>query len=187
MIKTSLVPTRQKPLFRSSWARLGGPLLALLLGQCRPEGAGNAPAVPLMVAKYRVLDERLSPANVTCSNPVLGFLLAGPNACSFRVGGLEFDIKDKYEVDATGHLRTYWSYHSEGPVAHSLAELQQDEPYAQQVGVATFHVELLAGSWAVVDSGDTLAVETHYPKEKLLLAKRNAHTPAGYRLIYQYQ
>ena len=176
-----------QPLFRSLAACLGGTLLAFLLTQCRMEGNETVVALPHIVAKYRVLDERLSPGNVTCTGAVQGFLAAGPDACSFRVGGMEFDIRDKYAVDATGHLRAYWSYHSEGPVEHSLTELRQDDRYAQQVGVGTFRVAWLPGGGALVDGGDTLAVEACYPTEKLLLAKRHAHTPAGQRVLYQYQ
>ena len=165
-------------LFRPLAARFGGPLLALLLTQCRTEGTETVLALPHIVAKYRVLDEHLSLSNATCTGPVPGFLAAGPNACSFRVGGMEFDIRDKYVVDATCHLCAYWSYHSEGPVEHSLADLRQDERYAQQLGVSTFHLAWLPGG-ALVDGGDTLAVGARYPTKRLLLAKRNAHTPAG--------
>jgi hypothetical protein len=98
---------------------------------------------------------------------------------------MEFDIRDKYAVDATGQLRAYWSYHSEGPLKYSLADLRQDERLAQQVGVGTFRVAWLPGG-ALLDGGDTLVVETRYPTEKLLLAKRHAHTPTGQRVLYQY-
>jgi hypothetical protein len=168
-------------------ARLMGPLLLLLLlAQCTPKGTETAPALPQLVAKYRVLDEHLSPGHVSCSGTVREFLAAGPSACSFRVGGMEFDIQDKFAVDATGHLRAYWSYHSEGPVEYSLADLRQDEFLAQQVGIGTFRVAWLPGG-ALLDGGDTLVVETRYPAEKLLLAKRTAHTPVGHRVLYQYQ
>ncbi|GAB3837402.1 hypothetical protein [Hymenobacter jeollabukensis] len=62
-------------------------LLLGLLAACESPKPANT-AVPLqLVAKYRVLDERLSPQHTKCAQKVKSFLAADAHDCSFTVRG----------------------------------------------------------------------------------------------------
>lgn len=169
---------------RSSLALAG----LLLLAACQPRPVVPVPPGARVVARYRVLDEYASPEHVGCDQgPAPDFLRASPDACSFTLGGQEFDLVDKCRIDATGGLSEYWRYLSEGAAVQTLAQLQQDSLYFRERGLVHFRVVLAGGGTRVVDGEDTLRIEQHYPAEKLLLAQKKPSVLPGQRLIYQYQ
>jgi hypothetical protein len=161
-------------------------LLLLIVG-CQQQSAPKAPNKARLVAKYKVLDETISPEHVKCGDIVIDFLDASPYTCSFKVQGLEFDIEDKYVVNAEGHLKEFSSYVAEGPISYSIDELKADTLFLRYNQLDNFHISLVNEGQAILDGIDTLAIERIFPIEKLLLARRKASTPKGRRFIYQYQ
>lgn len=145
------------------------------------------PATARLVAKYQVLDEVLSPQIAKCSGKIKEFLKAGPYDCSFKVQGLEFDIKYKYVADVKGSLKEFWPYLPEGPDVYTIAELRKDGSYLKYRKLENFHLALYSDRTSVLDGARQVFIERIYPAEKLILARKDAHTPKGRRFLYQYQ
>jgi hypothetical protein len=162
-------------------------LMATSLLGCSPSAMNQLPANAKLLAKYRVLDERMSLGVVKCDEKRDEFLQASRYACSFKLQGLEFVIERKYVVDSTGHLTEYWPYHAEGPEVRTRQELARDTSLARSEGVTHFHIAF-AGPKSLVDGPDTAVITRIFPAEHLLCTARSAQDSLnGRRLIYQYQ
>ena len=150
---------------------------------------GITERIPLnskIIAKYRVLDEYMSPGFVKCSEERREFSNAGPHDCSFKLYGLEFVIERKYLVDSIGKLKEYWPYHAEGPEIFTRQELEKDTSLMQSEGLNNFHIS--ANEKVVIDGRDTVAITRVFPKERLLFTDRSTKdSVSGRRIIYQYQ
>jgi hypothetical protein len=162
-------------------------VIALLLVKQTDKPIASVPTEAHLIAKYQVLDEVLSPHHTKCVGAIKDFLKAGPYACSFRVQGLEFDIEYKYVVDAKGNLKEFWPYMPEGPDVSTIAELRKDGSSMKYYKLENFHLALSPGRTSVLDGTHQVFIERIYPSEKLILARKDAHTPKGRRFLYQYQ
>jgi hypothetical protein len=149
--------------------------------------SNSVPITARLVAKYQVLDEVLSPQITNCAGVIKEFLKAGPYACSFKVQGLEFDIEYKYVADTKGHLKEFWPYLAEGPDRFTFAELKKDSGYLKYRNLGKFHLALSSDRTSVLDGANQVFIERIYPVEKLILARKDAHTLKGRRFIYQYR
>jgi hypothetical protein len=145
------------------------------------------PATARLVAKYQVLDEVLSPQLTKCSGEIKQFLKAGPYDCSFKVQGLEFDIEYKYVADTKGDLKAFWTYLPEGPDISTVAELRKHSRSLKYYQLENFHLAFSSDSTRVLDGVRQVSIERIYPAEKLILARKDAHTPKGRRFLYQYR
>jgi hypothetical protein len=168
-------------------------IVRLLLGihavlvSCSHKGAEQLPLNSRIIAKYRVLDEGMSPGFAKCSEERKEFLKAGLYDCSFKLYNLEFVIEKKYLVDSTSKLKEYWPYHAEGPEVITREELEKDTSLMRCEGLNNFHVSF-ANRKAIVDGYDTVTITRIFPKEKLVFTVRNAKDSVnGRRMIYQYQ
>jgi hypothetical protein len=162
-------------------------ILTLLLVKQTDKPIASVPAEAHLIAKYQVLDEVLSPRHTKCSGELKEFLKAGPYDCSFKVQGLEFDIEYKYVADAKGNLKEFWPYLPEGPDISTIAELRKDGNSLKYYKLENFHLTLSADRTNVLDGTHQIFIERIYPAEKLILARKDAHTPKGRRFLYQYQ
>jgi hypothetical protein len=157
-----------------------------LLG-CSRRAAEQPPVHARITAKYRVLDERMSPDFVKCAEKRKEFLQAGPYACSFKLSGLEFVIERKFVLDSSGHLLEYWPYHAEGPEIYTQQDLARNPSLRREEGLDDFHITFI-GTKAIADGLDTVEITRVFPKERLLFTRRSAQDSLnGRRLIYQYQ
>ncbi|HET9504429.1 MAG TPA: hypothetical protein VFO93_12880 [Hymenobacter sp.] len=160
-------------------------LFSLALSVNQPPS--SVPITARLIAKYQVLDEVLSPQHTKCSGEIKEFLKAGPYDCSFKVQGLEFDIEYKYVADAKGNLQEFWPYLPEGPDVLTIAELRKDGRSLKYHKLENFHLALSPDRISVLDGRQQVFIERIYPAEKLILARKDAHTSKGRRFIYQYQ
>jgi len=147
----------------------------------------SVPITARLVAKYQVLDEVLTPQHTKCSGEIKEFCKAGPYDCSFKAQGLEFDIEYKYVADTKGNLKEYWTYLPEGPGISTIAELRKDGHSLKYRKLENFHLAFSSDRTSVFDGARQVFIERIYPAEKLILARKDAHTPKGRRFLYQYQ
>jgi hypothetical protein len=157
------------------------------LANCTIQPDAKLPVTARLIAKYQVLDEKISPRHTKCGDIVKEFLQSDPYTCSFKVQGLEFDIENKYVVDSAGHLQKFLTYLAEGPVIYSREELAVDSGFMRYMGLRNFHIALAGNVRSILDGKDTIAIERIFPVEKLILARSSAHIMSGRRFIYQYQ
>lgn len=151
------------------------------------QSPSSVPITARLVAKYQVLDEVLSPQHTKCSGEIKEFLKAGPYDCSFKVQGLEFDIEYKYVADTKGSLKEYWPCLPEGPDISTIAELRKHSRSLKYYQLENFHLAFSSDRTNVLDGANQVFIERVYPAEKLILARKDAHTPKSRRFIYQYQ
>lgn len=151
---------------------------------------GVTERIPLnsrITAKYRVLDEGMSPGFTKCSGKRREFLNAGRYDCSFKLYGLEFVIERKYLVDSIGRLKEYWPYHAEGPEIVTRQEWEKDTSLMQSEGLNNFHISF-ANEKVIIDGRDTVAITRVFPNERLLFTVRSTKDSVGERrIIYQYK
>jgi hypothetical protein len=161
---------------------------SIILVSCSGQVEKQVPVNARIIAKYRLLDEYMSPEITKCGNDIRKeFLESGRYECAFKLSGLEFIIEKKYIVDRLGELKEYWPYHAEGPEILTRKELARDSSFARSEGLNGFYLSLVNRS-AVVDGRDTVAITRVFPKEKLIFTTRSARDSAdGRRIIYQYQ
>jgi hypothetical protein len=149
--------------------------------------SSSVPITARLVAKYQVLDEVLSPQIDKCSGEIKEFLKAGPYDCSFKLQGLKFTIEYKYVADAKGNLKEYWPYLPEGPDIATIAELRKDSRSLKYHKLENFYLALSPDRTRLFDGARQVFIERIYPAEKLILARKDAHTPKGRRFLYQYR
>lgn len=166
---------------------LFGSALSLLFIQCCEQPTNRIPAGARLIAKYQVLDEIISPHHVKCGGIIQDFLKASPYTCSFVVQGLEFDVEYKYVVDTQGYLKEFQPYLAEGPVIHTIAELREDNAYLKYERLSDFHISFNPARMSILDGKRVITIERVFPAEKLILARKDVHTPKGRRFLYQYQ
>jgi hypothetical protein len=147
----------------------------------------SVPITARLVAKYQVLDEVLSPQIAKCSGDIKEFLKASPYDCSFKVQGLMFTIEYKYVADTKGNLKEYWPYLPEGPDISTIAELRKDARSLKYHQLEGFHLALSSDRTRILDGANQVFIERIYPAEKLILARKDVHTPKGRRFLYQYR
>ena len=146
-----------------------------------PEGA-------ILVAKYIVLDEDLSPIHHKCAEEVKPFDEMGTYDCSFTLEDYEFDIEDKFVLDGNGRLLAFWNYLSEGPVIHKKEDFESDQKYYEFIGGPDLLVKMSDDGKQIIDTGNTLTIERIFPKQKLLLMQRKpGYEREGRRVIFEYR
>lgn len=146
------------------------------------------PVSAKMKAKYLVLDEKLSPQIIKCSENISNFLQMKPDECSFKLGNSEFDIEEKYLLDKNGNISEYWVYHSEGPERFNLNKITQDSVLSTALLKENNGVKFTKDRKFVVDKTDTFEIEKVFLEEKMVVVKSKKHIPIRSRkFIYQFQ
>src|SRR5690606_1984524 len=106
------------------------------------ENKSELPKSSKISAKYIVLDEKISPNNINCSDKSVPYLKLQNNDCSFSIENYEFDIEKKYLIDNNGNLNEFWTYRSEGPLTYSIDELNQDIKFKKYENLEGFNVQI---------------------------------------------
>jgi hypothetical protein len=160
-------------------------LLTLLACSTTPD---VVPTTAKIKAKFLVLDEKLSPQIIKCSEDIPNFLNMKADDCSFKLGNSEFDIEEKYLLDKKGAISEYWVYHSEGPERFSLSKIKQDSTLSTALLNDKQGISFTKNKKAIVDSKDTFEIEKVFLEEKMLVVKSNKNIPIRSRkFIYQFQ
>lgn len=126
-----------------------------------------------IVAKYKALDEVMSPQHVNCDSEVKSFKEMDSSDCSFKLDNDEFDIIEKFVLDDKGNLKEYWGYKSEGPLTYTVDDLTKDPKLKELINIDGLNVRLF-GTTKIIDKGDTLKIEKI--KDNLILVTRNQET-----------
>ena len=138
-----------------------------------------------IVAKYRVLDENLSPTHDKCSEIIVPFLEMGRYDCSFKLEHFEFDIERKIILDSAGYLLEEWIYIAEGPMVYDLSMIGEDKALSIYLGINKLPIYMDDNK--VIDGLDTLKVTRVFTEQKLVWVKNSPNLLKGRRLLYQYQ
>ena len=143
----------------------------------------------VLIAKYIVLDEDLSPNHCwRCPEEVKPFEEMGDYGCSFTLGKYEFDMDDKFVLDEHGGISEFWNYLGEGPAIHTKKTFESDQKYFEYIGGPDFYVNIADGGSAIYDSGDTVVIDQIFPKQKLILMERKVgYEREGRRVIFEYR
>ncbi len=146
------------------------------------------PATATLKAKYLVLDEKLSPQIIKCSEDIPNFLNMKEDDCSFKLGNSEYDIEEKYLVDKSGKISEYWVYHSEGPERFSLNKIKKDSILSIALLNDKQVITFTKDKKAIIDAKDTFEIEKVFLEEKMLVVKSKKNIPIRSRkFIYQFQ
>lgn len=141
-----------------------------------------------IIAKYRVMDEYLSPRVEHCTHEVKPFLEMDSNDCSFYLDSMQFQISEKFALDSIGRLAEYSIYKPMGPLTYSLEELQSDPKLFELIGGNSVKITFEPIKNVVYDSGKQYSIERIFPKERLILATQTEYQKSkGERLIFEYR
>ncbi|AUC79979.1 hypothetical protein CW736_11655 [Nonlabens sp. MB-3u-79] len=160
-------------------------ILILFLNQSCKDNKTELPNSIKIITKFKVLDEKISPNNMNCSEKSVPFLKMKENDCSFSIGIYEFDIEKKYLIDENGNLKEFWKYLSEGPLTYSLSQLNSDKKYKKYENLEKFNVRVSKSGTEIIDTNDTLRIEQIFKSEKLILMKKSENI--GRRILYEYE
>lgn len=160
-------------------------IFILFLNQSCKDNKTELPNSLKIVTKFIVLDEKISPNFINCSENSVPFLEMKENNCSFSVGNYEFDIEKKYLIGQNGNLMEFRNYLPEGAITYSLAQLNSDKKLKKYENLEKFNVLLSKSGTEIIDTNDTLKIEQVFKSEKLLLMK-NAKS-IGRRTLYEYE
>ncbi|WP_338767973.1 hypothetical protein WAF17_06810 [Bernardetia sp. ABR2-2B] len=151
------------------------------------QGDYTIPTDAYIVAKFVVLDEKLSPKNQNCVAEINNFKKFDFHKhCSFLLEEMEFDIDEQYIFDKSGELIGYLDYKSEGAIIYSWenSENLSDWDSLYQNNKHSF----LEDKKYIIDSSDTLEIERIFSDEKLIFTKRTQkQIEDSRRVIYQYE
>jgi hypothetical protein len=136
-----------------------------------------------IVARYRVLDEVMSPHHVNCDSESKLFKQMRSTDCSFIVDSNEFDIIEKFVLDDKGKLKEYWTYKSEGPLTYTVEDLMNDEKLKELIKNDRLRIQLL-GTSKIIDTGDTLIVDRII--DNVVFVKQDQRE-AGKHIRYLYE
>ena len=142
------------------------------------------PRYSKITAKYIVLNEKISPDFVNCSDKSVPFSQMQGNDCSFSIGNYEFDILKKYLIDNNGDLQEFWAYISEGPLTYSVDELNQDMKFKKYENLDRFNVRIAKNRTEIIDTKDTLQIEKIFKSDKLILIINSENKER--RILYEY-
>ena len=159
-------------------------IIILFLNFSCVENKIELPQSSKITAKFRVLDENISPDYNNCSDKSVPYLKMKENDCSFSIGNYEFDILRKYLIDIDGNLKEFWTYGSEGPVTYSVDELNQDIKFKKSENLEKFNVQISKNRIEIIDLSDTLKIEQIFKREKLILIKSTENN--GRRTLYEF-
>ncbi|NPA44258.1 MAG: hypothetical protein GXO49_01865 [Chlorobi bacterium] len=155
------------------------------------QGCNRLTKVPdnsILVSKFRVLDEFISPENINCSDTSVPFLEMKEFDCSFSVEDFEFDIERKYLIDDKGKLVKYFKYLSEAPISYSINELNDDLEFRKYENIDSFVIKISKNRANIIDGKDTLKIERIFKKEKLILIEKGYKNEIkGRRILYEYR
>lgn len=160
--------------------------LALLFYACTPP---PLPADAKIIAKYRVLDEELSPIHEKCGEEVKDFLKMQEYECSFLLNEDEFDIERKWLVDKRGQVHEFWRYLAEGPLVYSHSDIMNDWGLKEDEVIAIgSQIRLSEDLQYVIDNEDSLWIERYFLTEQLIFTQRPEELKRDRRrLIFEYQ
>ena len=159
-------------------------ILVLSLNQSCKGTENELPQSSKIIAKYSVLDEKISVNNINCSEKSVPFINMKENDCSFSIGNYEFDIEKKYIFDENGNLKEFWKYLSEGPLTYSLNQLNEDITYKKYENLDNLNVQVSTNRTEIIDTKDALKIEKIFKSEKLILMQNLENK--GRRILYEY-
>lgn len=162
-------------------------LIFIFFMSCSQRPEVQAPAGAVVIAKYQVLNEYLSPAHYKCAEPAVEFLQMDPYDCSFRLGRSEFDIEYKILFDTLGRTMSYWRYLPEGPLVYSITDLEKDTVLRNALHINAGHIRISANRQHIIDGKDTFQMEEVFVKEKLLLVRSSDAREKGRCVFFLYQ
>jgi hypothetical protein len=136
--------------------------------------------------RFEVLDESTSKEQIWCEEVVKDFLEINEYDCSFKIDGIEYDIRKRVFIGMNGKLMEYWTYRSEGPVTYSMDDLKSDPKFFESTGLKDFNLNLL-NNITIATSIATLEIDQIHPEYKLIVCKQNENLEKRKsKIIYKY-
>lgn len=142
-----------------------------------------------LITLYQVLDEHISPQHAKCSyEDPKKFMEMDKYACSFKLKDYEFDLEEKFILDASGNLEEYWTYKSEGPLTYSKQDLVSDPKFLDHIGGMNLNVKFDSKEKVILSRNKKLIIEKVFPNQKILLIKSDEKViKKGRRILFEYQ
>lgn len=139
----------------------------------------------MIVARYEVIDGSIERNLNYCADEVRAFKEMNQFDCSFSIGTIEYDIREKYVFGNKGETIEYWDYKSEGPIVYKGEDFREDPKLASYINFVASPVRLFDDKY--IWYKDSIAIDYILHDQKLIFmeVQRENDRPKR-RIIYEY-
>lgn len=144
------------------------------------------PQLSMILARYEVVDGSMEQNLHYCSNDIMAFKEMNHYDCSFSIGEVEYNIREKYVFGNKGETIEYWSYKSEGPIIYEAEELSNDPEFVSYIDLPSLPVRIIDNKY--IWFKDSMAIDYVLEDEKLIFMEVDgtSNEPSR-RVIYEFE
>lgn len=141
--------------------------------------------ISMIVARYEVIDGSIERNINYCIDEARAFKEMNQFDCSFSIGKIEYNIREKYVFDSKGETIEYWDYKSEGPIVYKSEDFRGDTKLASYVSFVAFPVRLFDNKY--IWYKDSIAIDYILQDQKLIFMEvQRGNDRPNRRIIYEY-